>query len=50
MAGDEQGVMIVPFRGEYYDLVPERAPLVRSLSYPVPDPRYHFLVCTSPAA
>jgi L-2-hydroxyglutarate oxidase LhgO len=28
MAGDDPGVMIVPFRGEYYDLVPERAALV----------------------
>jgi len=43
MAGDDPGMMIVPFRGEYYDLVPERAPLVRSLIYPVPDPRYPFL-------
>jgi len=43
MAGDEPGVMIVPFRGEYYDLVPERASLVRNLIYPVPDPRFPFL-------
>jgi (S)-2-hydroxyglutarate dehydrogenase len=43
MVGDEPGVMIVPFRGEYYDLVPERASLVRSLIYPVPDPRFPFL-------
>lgn len=43
MAGDAPGVMIVPFRGEYYDLVPERAPLVRALIYPVPDPRFPFL-------
>lgn len=43
MAGDEPGVMIVPFRGEYYDLVPERAPLVNALIYPVPDPRFPFL-------
>jgi L-2-hydroxyglutarate oxidase len=43
MAGDEPGVMIVPFRGEYYDLVPERAWLVRALIYPVPDPRFPFL-------
>jgi (S)-2-hydroxyglutarate dehydrogenase len=43
MAGDNPGVMIVPFRGEYYDLVPERAPLVRALIYPVPDPRFPFL-------
>ena len=43
MAGDDPGVMIVPFRGEYYDLVPERALLVRALIYPVPDPRFPFL-------
>ncbi|MFZ0758869.1 MAG: L-2-hydroxyglutarate oxidase [Candidatus Sulfotelmatobacter sp.] len=43
MAGDEPDVMIVPFRGEYYDLIPERAPLVRGLIYPVPDPRFPFL-------
>jgi L-2-hydroxyglutarate oxidase LhgO len=43
MAGDEPGILIVPFRGEYYDLIPERAALVRSLIYPVPDPRFPFL-------
>jgi len=43
MAGDEPGVMIVAFRGEYYDLVPERASLVRALIYPVPDPQFPFL-------
>src|SRR5580765_6836631 len=43
LSGDNPGVMIVPFRGEYYDLVPERASLVRALIYPVPDPRFPFL-------
>ena len=43
MAGDDPGVLIVPFRGEYYDLRPERASLVRALIYPVPDPRFPFL-------
>jgi (S)-2-hydroxyglutarate dehydrogenase len=43
MAGDDPGVVIVPFRGEYYDLTPERAALVRALIYPVPDPRFPFL-------
>ena len=43
MAGDNPAVMIVPFRGEYYDLIPERASLVRALIYPVPDPRFPFL-------
>jgi (S)-2-hydroxyglutarate dehydrogenase len=43
MAGDDPGMMIVPFRGEYYDLVAAREELVRGLIYPVPDPRYPFL-------
>jgi L-2-hydroxyglutarate oxidase len=43
MAGETPEVTIVPFRGEYYDLVPERAALVRSLIYPVPDPQFPFL-------
>jgi L-2-hydroxyglutarate oxidase LhgO len=43
MAGEEPEVMIVPFRGEYYELIPERAALVRALIYPVPDPRFPFL-------
>jgi L-2-hydroxyglutarate oxidase LhgO len=36
-------VRIVPFRGEYYRLVPQAAQRVRGLIYPVPDPRYPFL-------
>jgi L-2-hydroxyglutarate oxidase len=42
MTGDEPGVRIVPFRGEYYELSrrPER---VRGLVYPVPDPAFPFL-------
>lgn len=34
---------IIPFRGEYYDLVPEQCPLVRGLIYPTPDPQLPFL-------
>lgn len=43
MAGEETEVTIVPFRGEYYDLIPEREHLVRGLIYPVPDLRFPFL-------
>jgi L-2-hydroxyglutarate oxidase len=43
MMGGTQGLRIVPFRGEYYELVPERSHLVRGLIYPVPDPRFPFL-------
>ena len=34
---------IVPFRGEYYELVPSRRQLIQGLLYPVPDPRFPFL-------
>lgn len=41
LTGDEPGVRIVPFRGEYYELA--RPELVRALVYPVPDPAFPFL-------
>ncbi len=41
--GGDPGAKIVPFRGEYYELVPEREHLVRTLIYPVPDPAFPFL-------
>ena len=43
MAGEKTEVTIVPFRGEYYDLVAGREHLVRNLLYPVPDLRFPFL-------
>ncbi|MFE6335636.1 L-2-hydroxyglutarate oxidase [Streptomyces sp. NPDC057798] len=41
LTGDEPGMRIVPFRGEYYTLA--RPGLVRGLVYPVPDPAFPFL-------
>ncbi|WP_367043532.1 L-2-hydroxyglutarate oxidase [Streptomyces sp. Je 1-332] len=41
LAGDDPGMRIVPFRGEYFDLA--RPDLVRGLVYPVPDPAFPFL-------
>jgi len=43
LSGQTPAVRIVPFRGEYYDLVPERQNLVHALIYPVPDPQFPFL-------
>jgi L-2-hydroxyglutarate oxidase len=43
LCGLNPGLKIVPFRGEYYELVPERQFLVKNLIYPVPDPRFPFL-------
>jgi len=43
MTGAAPNLKIVPFRGEYYELVPEKEHLVKHLIYPVPDPSFPFL-------
>ena len=43
LTGVHRTVRIVPFRGEYYKIRPERQHLVRNLIYPVPDPKFPFL-------
>ncbi len=42
-AGATLDARIVPFRGEYYTLKPEKAGLVKGLIYPVPNPLFPFL-------
>ena len=43
LAGTDPGAQIVPFRGEYYELVPAKRHLVQTLIYPVPNPDFPFL-------
>jgi (S)-2-hydroxyglutarate dehydrogenase len=43
LADEKPDVMVVPFRGEYYELLPHRHDMVRGLIYPVPDTRFPFL-------
>ena len=43
MTGHAGGERVVPFRGDYYTLIPAARRLVRNLIYPVPDPRFPFL-------
>ena len=43
LCGVDAGVKIVPFRGEYYELKPEKRYLVKNLIYPVPNPDFPFL-------
>ncbi len=43
MCGVEPGCRIIPFRGEFWRLRPDRVGLVRNLIYPVPDPLFPFL-------
>ena len=43
LAGAQPDLQIVPFRGEYYSIAPQRRTLVKNLIYPVPDPAFPFL-------
>jgi L-2-hydroxyglutarate oxidase len=43
LTGTPRNIRIVPFRGEYYKIRPEREGLVKHLIYPVPDPKFPFL-------
>ncbi|HEX7860402.1 MAG TPA: L-2-hydroxyglutarate oxidase [Verrucomicrobiae bacterium] len=43
MSGTDPKMRIVPFRGEYYELVAEKRYLVKTLIYPVPNPEFPFL-------
>ena len=43
MAGSPSTMRIVPFRGEYYEIIPERRFLVKGMIYPVPNPALPFL-------
>lgn len=43
LTGAARTIRIVPFRGEYFKIRPERQNLVRHLIYPVPDPKFPFL-------
>ncbi|XP_041352939.1 L-2-hydroxyglutarate dehydrogenase, mitochondrial-like isoform X2 [Gigantopelta aegis] len=43
LSGCDRNPRILPFRGEYLELVPEKHDLIRGNIYPVPDPRFPFL-------
>jgi len=43
MANAKLDLTIVPFRGEYYEIVPAKHHYLKGLLYPVPDPRFPFL-------
>ncbi|GAB0155999.1 L-2-hydroxyglutarate oxidase [Chryseobacterium sp. Alg-005] len=43
MTNEENDVIIIPFRGEYYKIKDEKKHLVKHLIYPVPDPNFPFL-------
>lgn len=43
LTGEQPDLQILPFRGEFYELKPEKEHLVRNLIYPVPNPNFPFL-------
>jgi L-2-hydroxyglutarate oxidase len=43
LCGLDPGLQVIPFRGEYYALIPQKRALVNGLIYPVADPRFPFL-------
>jgi L-2-hydroxyglutarate oxidase len=43
ITGQGKDFKIIPFRGEYYDLKPQKRLLVKGLIYPVPNPEFPFL-------
>lgn len=43
LGGVDPKMKIIPFRGEYYELKPEKRYLVKHLIYPVPNPDFPFL-------
>lgn len=43
LAGDAADPRIIPFRGDYFTLAPQKAARIRGLIYPVPDPAFPFL-------
>ncbi len=43
LSGEKLNVKIIPFRGEYYTVKPERAHIIKNLIYPVPDSNFPFL-------
>ncbi|MEX2415361.1 MAG: L-2-hydroxyglutarate oxidase [Paenibacillaceae bacterium] len=42
-SGMQRDMKIIPFRGEYYEIKPEKRYLVKHLIYPVPNPSFPFL-------